>query len=1650
MEELSYVSQILAKSLVAFKLEAEDATYVAQSLHSAVLETPLSLEKMKNALNNSASAFGSFLTFTDKTGESLKEYKRELFDTASALTGALVKAGNKASTSGITLRNFLVKLVATTKTGKMAFNDLRLETEKGAMSFTQFANVAKKDLPSAINILLKNTDLLRNNIDTMRKVFDARQMTRIIAMLDLVGQSGSIEAYNKEITKSRDVITDYEKQLANLDNMVQIFYGNIEKAKAENLTFTKSIIADVLPAVNKLLSAFGEFNNGLGGILVQVGLSTNAILLMAGALGVLKGKMATFLKGKSLGSVLSLGLSPTGAIITGVTVALTGLYLAYKKFQRIEAKANAKARERREELAKLRKETQDNIVATESLGKTTDKILDRDMSNVIDGWKDVGGAIDEALKKSKDFQAIQNSLDMPSTPTIKPFGEIDYYENVRRDIFLNQSQLDKWTNQLDELQLKRQQIASSGGNEEQKSAMLEGYDTAIESTIKKVDDYTEKIKELEDIEKNRSKLIAQQRKERSQLWKQQTEDVTAYVEKSNTKIKSLIQTANLMGNALNKNIFETKDAGNIEEWSKSFPEIDKYVESLKKTGKIEKKMNYVNNKFFQDNITNIMARKRAMEDSKSKIEELRKTNKKYNSELKNNTKLSKEEKKNIQRIISANDKSIQALITVVSMFDKQVGRFLERNKEIATAIKKTTTTDFQAKNFDKLLANIEKVNASKLEQLNIDKKLYKSEMERHEKSKSILDEKKKSLDEFLQKYKGEKNKTGVTAIQEDGMVTFTGKDEGKLNQVKEEYEIKKDLVEEAEKEYEAYLKAKEAYDKILKNTKEYKAELADMKFESSLLGLVDEKALEKRLSGSFKDALGKIGSLRITGLDSKAQETMIRNTIANEDDKERVEQLNNLLELILQKREMLKTSGERARDLYNRQLQINKSQTEIEKIKEQISKDRLKTLSEELGLQVAKNGKNLDNLLTEKEIKQLTSEQKNKYSEILDIIREINKEKKDYGGIIGATDKLLSGESFSPSFNTGNLNKLLQGENSLENKVSGVNFLITQYDNIASAQAKQASERIDREISMLEMRKEVAQTDEERARIEEKILQQKKKQIDIQAQQQGQSSILGGVTQGAMLGAQLGGVWGAVGGGLLGGITGLFGKSQAEKEAEYRKEMLQEQYEQKVIMQKQLEIQEKNYESAKKFYQEGSKYGSRLAGEDVSFGFGKQVEEVIRGIDRSTLSRDFLLGTDASMEVEMVSQQFESRKSIEYGLKSYNDLLSSTRSKISNLTKVLDEQQQAVNKIESKDGVYSLDGKILSAKELNDMENELLKTAKNLSQQEAFEKIYEDRVDKISKHLEKLNKNREAFIKEWFGFGVEELETGEFVTTQWTTKIDIMNNMIDDSNGKISDLGKTITNTFSQGYLNNYIKEISNISAQGGALDRLEDNFKSIAEQLSTGNDSLMNNIYIKQAVENTKDLKEEQIKVNEKNNEFVNAWINAKGAISDVKDNLTEGLYPAMQNAFKAESYKDSIDSLSDYLFERLSATKIRNVMDNTFSKLGASLNNSLSMALQGNQSIQDVLSLRSQFQSFAVQAENQRRNVQNLKDVLSFDKNVEYKSADTDISYETGTTKNVTYNSYNTIEVGFTDTIGFSDEAGYAIANKIQPYLEQVQQKR
>jgi len=139
-----------------------------------------------------------------------------------------------------------------------------------------------------------------------------------------------------------------------------------------------------------------------------------------------------------------------------------------------------------------------------------------------------------------------------------------------------------------------------------------------------------------------------------------------------------------------------------------------------------------------------------------------------------------------------------------------------------------------------------------------------------------------------------------------------------------------------------------------------------------------------------------------------------------------------------------------------------------------------------------------------------------------------------------------------------------------------------------------------------------------------------------------------------------------------------------------------------------------------------------------------------------------------------------------------------------------------------------------------------------------------------------------------------------------------------------------------------------------------------------------------------------------------------------DLENGIQEAMVNGMENAFLGQTEQQN-------LFKNLEKAMTNAVLDGTVTGL-------------------EMANIRS----LTLEAENQMAHFKNLRDALSFDSEVEYKTQQNKIEYSTGSTQNVVNNYYQTVAVDVGNFIGLDDNGAYQLADILVEPLEEIAGKR
>ena len=263
-EDLEHTAKTVTKVMVSLGINSENTEKVLNILHSTAIQTASSMESISGGMNQVAGALGAIALSSNKTGESLEAYKKELLEVGAVGLGVMNNLGKSASESGTKIRVLFTRLVTMEKTAKNLFNtnvkDYKLDdkymkalgTNSNVLNADVLSQLAKKDLPLAIELMskLKVEGVLTSQ--TLQKMFTQRHALDLEVLLGQV--NGDISNLVSNITQGKDYVADFEAQMFTMTNQLQLFKQNLEHISADGMYYLGDALTGVVYAFNQLVA----------------------------------------------------------------------------------------------------------------------------------------------------------------------------------------------------------------------------------------------------------------------------------------------------------------------------------------------------------------------------------------------------------------------------------------------------------------------------------------------------------------------------------------------------------------------------------------------------------------------------------------------------------------------------------------------------------------------------------------------------------------------------------------------------------------------------------------------------------------------------------------------------------------------------------------------------------------------------------------------------------------------------------------------------------------------------------------------------------------------------------------------------------------------------------------------------------------------------------------------------------------------------------------------------------------------------------------------------------------------------------------------------------------------------------------------------
>lgn len=247
--ELAMSSDMLSDSMTAFKIEAKDATHVADVFAGVTTTTNTTLEMLKEAMKDAAPAAMDFNVSIEETA---------------AILGTMANNGIKGSRAGTSFRNMTMRLSNPTKQAQKWMNKMNVEVADSEGNF--------KNILGIIDQTRKGLEGLTEQEQAQAKeaIFGKRAISGVNAVL--ADQNGKVRELSKSYRENVGVASEMAK--TQLDGAS----GAIKKMNSAWDALTVTLVSKVAPAMQAIAEHItGLLGNDLGetGKIIQKGNVSN-------------------------------------------------------------------------------------------------------------------------------------------------------------------------------------------------------------------------------------------------------------------------------------------------------------------------------------------------------------------------------------------------------------------------------------------------------------------------------------------------------------------------------------------------------------------------------------------------------------------------------------------------------------------------------------------------------------------------------------------------------------------------------------------------------------------------------------------------------------------------------------------------------------------------------------------------------------------------------------------------------------------------------------------------------------------------------------------------------------------------------------------------------------------------------------------------------------------------------------------------------------------------------------------------------------------------------------------------------------------------------------------------------------------------------
>lgn len=440
-DSLKDTAQVVTKVMVSLGVNANRTAETLNTMHSTAIQTATDMKYLAEAYKNVAGTNAVFVTTTGLAGEQLDDYKQKILDFTMASIGSMGNLGLSASQAGTKIKQLFGRVTSAEKVAKNMFNSqMKLNNvmfDGDILNYDRLSNLAKKDLPKAVELMSKLYKNGQLSSEVLQKMFTARHFMEISDLLIKI--NGDVDGFTKGIASGLKYTDDTVKAMFNVNEQLKLAKNNLKAVFKDALETNNKSMTGFLTILNEYLTndtlkhQDGSFSSETSKFLKELAMSAGQGTLAITSLGVaMKTLVPLFNTGKvALQSFMgagSVGTLPITALITSL------IYLTKQYFARIQ---------------ELEEAVYDVGLAFRQLPSSIDKFdsslksTEGYMSNVLrlaegiskldytKGIKDVTPLFNSLTESQKDyFDIVENigSLNAPNTKlleySLEPYNEI--------------------------------------------------------------------------------------------------------------------------------------------------------------------------------------------------------------------------------------------------------------------------------------------------------------------------------------------------------------------------------------------------------------------------------------------------------------------------------------------------------------------------------------------------------------------------------------------------------------------------------------------------------------------------------------------------------------------------------------------------------------------------------------------------------------------------------------------------------------------------------------------------------------------------------------------------------------------------------------------------------------------------------------------------------------------------------------------------------------------------------------------------------------------------------------------------------------------------------------------------------------------------